>query len=107
MHCFLLAVNYFKHYNNYRTDQIISLNSAVQHLHYEIEQSFLRLCFMGGGVGEGVGEEKCLFLPKTAVIKLICCLVFELVYLTFITAATNLPILEGYFSVNERTNSKF
>ena len=34
-------------------------------------------------------------------------LFFELVYLTFITAATNLPILEGYFSVNERKNSKF
>ena len=54
-----------------------------------------------------MGEEECLFLRKTAVIKLICCLVFELVYLTFITAATNLPILEGYFSVNERKNSKF
>ena len=105
MHCFLLAVNYFKHYNNYTTNQIISLNSTVQHLHYEIEQSFRRLCFMEGGVG--VGEEECLFLRKTAVIKLICCLVFELVYLTFITAATNLPILEGYFSVNERKNSKF
>ena len=105
MHCFLLAVNYSKHYNNSTTNQIISLISAVQHLHYEIEQSFLGLCFMGGRVG--VGEEECLFLRKTAVIKLICCLVFELVYLTFITAATNLPILEGYFSVNERKNSKF
>ena len=57
--------------------------------------------------GVGVGEEECLFLPKTAVIKLICCLVFELGYLTLITAETNLPILEGYFSVNERKNSKF
>ena len=55
----------------------------------------------------GVGEEECLFLRQTAVIKLICCLVFELVYLTFITAATNLLILEGYFSVNERKDSKF
>ena len=53
-----------------------------------------------------MGEEECLFLRKTAVIKLIY-LVFELVYLTFITAATNLPILEGYSSVNERKNSKF
>ena len=56
--------------------------------------------------GEGDGEEH-LFLGKTAVIKLICCFVFELVYLTFITAATNLPILEGYFAVNLRQNSKF
>ena len=62
MQCFLLAVNHFKHYNNYTTDQIISLNSAVQHLHYEIKQSFLRL---GGG---RVGEEKRLFLSKTAVV---------------------------------------
>ena len=62
---------------------------------------------VGVGVGVGVGEEECLFLRQTAVIKLICCLVFELVYLTFITAATNLPILEGYFSVNERKDSKF
>ena len=64
MQCFLLAVNHFKHYNNYTTDQIISLNSAVQHLHYEINQFFLRLCFMGGRVG----EEERLFLGKTAVV---------------------------------------
>ena len=57
--------------------------------------------------GAGEGEEECLFLRKTAVIKLICCFVFELAYLTFITAATNLPILEGYFSLNVRKNSKF
>ena len=66
MQCFLLAVNHFKHYNNYTTDQIISLNSAVQRLHYEINQSFLRLCFMGGG-GEG-GGRGAFFLGKTAVV---------------------------------------
>jgi len=64
MQCFLLAVNYFKHYNNYTTDQIISLISAVQHLHYEINQSFLRLCFIGGRVG----KEERLFLDRTSVV---------------------------------------
>ena len=101
MQCFLLAVNYFKHYNNYTTNQIISLISAVQHLFYEIKQSLLRFFW-----GEGDGEE-CLFLGKTAVIKLICCTVFELVYLSPLHAASNLSILEGYFSVYVRKNSKF
>ena len=66
MQCFSLAVNHLKHYNNYTTDQIISLISAVQHLHYEIKQSFLKLCFMWGR-GGGSGEER-LFLGKTVVV---------------------------------------
>ena len=102
MQCFLLAVNYFKHYINYTTNQIISLISAVQHLYYEIKQTFLRFVFWG----KGDGEER-LFLGKTAVIKLICCIVFELVYLSSLHAASNLSILKGYFSVNVRKNSKF
>ena len=101
MQCFLLAVNHFKHYNDYTTDQIISLNSAVQHLHYEIKQSFLRL----GGKG---GRRRAFVLRQNCSRgKLICCFVLELVYLTFITAATYLPILEGDFSVNVRKISKF
>ena len=106
MQCFSLAVNYFKHYNNYTTNQIISLISVVQHLHYEIEQSFLRLCFIGAGGGR-VGWEK----------KSVCCYVklqssneSAVLFLSlskFITAATDLPILEGYISVNVRKNSKF
>ena len=70
MQCFSLAVNHLKHYNNYTTDQIISLMSAVQHLHYEIKQSFLKLCFMwgrGGGGGVESGEER-LFLGETVVV---------------------------------------
>ena len=102
MQCFLLAVNYFKHYNNYTTNQIISLISAVQHLYYEIKNS-PSLDFFGG---EGDGKER-LFLGKTAVIKLICSIVFELVSLSSLHAASNLSILKGYFSVNVRKNSKF
>ena len=101
MQCFLLAVNHFKHYNDYTTDQIISLNSAVQNLHYEIKQSFLRLGGKGGRRGAFVLRQNC------SRGKLICCFVLELVYLTFITAATYFPILEGDFSVNVRKISKF
>ena len=66
MQCFLLADNYFKHYNNYTTDQIISLISAVQHLHYEINSPSLDFILWGGRVG--VGEEERLFLGKAAVV---------------------------------------
>ena len=102
--CFLLGVNYFKHYNNYTTDQIISLISAVQHLHYEINHSFLRLYFMEGGGG---GRGAFVLRQNCCRGKLICCFVLELVYLTFITAATYLPVLASDFSVNVRKNSKF
>ena len=108
MQCFSLAVNHLKHYNNYTTDQIISLMSAVQHLHYEIKQSFLKLCFMWGRGGGG-GERRGAFVlgRNCSRGKLICCFVLELVYLTFITVATYLPIRESDFSVNVRKNSKF
>ena len=55
----------------------------------------------GGGRGAFVLVQNC------SRGRLICCFVLELVYLTFITAATYLPILEGDFSVNVRKNSKF
>ena len=55
----------------------------------------------GGGRGAFVLRQNC------SRGKLICCFVLELVYLTFITAATYLPIPGGDFSVNVRKNSKF
>ena len=106
MQCFLLAVNHFKHYNTYTTDQIIRLIAAVQHLRYEIKQSFLRLCFMGGVWGWGKRSVcSCAELQSWQINLLFC---FRAgISDIFITAATYLPILEGNFSFNVRKNSKF
>ena len=63
------------------------------------------LCGEGGGGGERGGA---FVLGRNCSRgKLICCFVLELVYLTFITVATYLPIRESDFSVNVRKNSKF
>ena len=57
--------------------------------------------------GEGGGRGAFVLRQNCSRGKLICCFVLELVYLTFITAATYLPVLESDFSVNVRKNSKF
>ena len=56
--------------------------------------------------GEGGGRGAFVLRQNCSRGKLICCFVLELVYLTFITAANYLPILESDFSVNVRKKTK-